>query len=147
MKLRHLEYFVAAAEELNFTHAADRLHVSQPPFSKQIQDLEGELGVNLFQRERKGVALTGGWKSIFDTTGHWIEGLEDRARRFPRESLQISFLLGALLQILGGRGLLPKLVGLMLWLARPILVGFAAWRLYQLVAGRSSSGKTSTFAR
>src|SRR5271165_1685048 len=53
MKLRHLEYFVAAAEELNFTHAADRLHVSQPPFSKQIQDLEGELGVNLFQRERK----------------------------------------------------------------------------------------------
>jgi hypothetical protein len=81
------------------------------------------------------------------TTGHWIEGLEDRARRFPRESLQISFLLGALLQILGGRGLLPKLVGLMLWLARPILLGFAAWRLYQLVAGRSSCGKASTFAR
>jgi LysR family transcriptional regulator, hca operon transcriptional activator len=46
MKLRHLEYFVAAAEELNFTHAADRLHASQPSFSKQIQDLEGELGVN-----------------------------------------------------------------------------------------------------
>ena len=44
MKFRHLEYFVAAAEELNFTHAADRLHVSQPPFSKQIHDLEGELG-------------------------------------------------------------------------------------------------------
>jgi hypothetical protein len=37
MKLRHLEYFVAAAEELNFTRATDRLHVSQPPFSKQIQ--------------------------------------------------------------------------------------------------------------
>jgi DNA-binding transcriptional LysR family regulator len=49
MKLRHLEYFVTAAEKLNFTHAADRLHVSQPPFSKQIQDLEGELGVDLFQ--------------------------------------------------------------------------------------------------
>jgi hypothetical protein len=76
-------------------------------------------------------------------TGHWIEALEDRARRFPRESLQISFLLGALLQIFGGRGLLPKLVGLMLWLARPMLVGFAAWRLYQLVARRSSSGKMS----
>src|ERR1700759_5714044 len=58
MKFRHLEYFVAAAEELNFTHAADRLHVSQPPFSKQIHDLEGELGINLFERRRKGVSLT-----------------------------------------------------------------------------------------
>jgi DNA-binding transcriptional LysR family regulator len=64
MKLRHLEYFVAAAEELNFTHAADRLHVSQPPFSKQIQDLEGELGVDLFQRERKGVSLTAAGKAF-----------------------------------------------------------------------------------
>jgi len=76
-------------------------------------------------------------------TGHWIERLEDQMRRFPRESLQISFLLGALVQIFAGRGLLPKLVGLMLWLARPILVGFAALRLYQLVADRSSSGKTN----
>jgi DNA-binding transcriptional LysR family regulator len=70
MKLRHLEYFVAAAEELNFTHAADRLHVSQPPFSKQIQDLEGELGVSLFQRERKGVALTAAGKTfLIDARG------------------------------------------------------------------------------
>jgi hypothetical protein len=74
-------------------------------------------------------------------TGQWIARLEDQTRRFPRESIQISFLLGALLQIFAGRGLLPKLVGSMLWLARPILFGFAAWRLYQLVAGRSSSGK------
>ena len=90
------------------------------------------------------VALRGSEGHI---TGHWIEGLEDRARRFPRESLQISFLVGALLQIFGGRGLLPKLVATLLWLARPILVGFAVWRLYQLVAGQSSSGKTSAFAR
>jgi DNA-binding transcriptional LysR family regulator len=70
MKLRHLEYFVAAAEELNFTHAADRLHVSQPPFSKQIQDLEDEVGVSLFQRERKGVALTAAGKSfLIDARG------------------------------------------------------------------------------
>src|SRR6476646_7428160 len=58
MKVRHLEYFVAAAEELNFTHAAARLNVSQPPFSKQIHDLEAELGIELFQRHQKGVALT-----------------------------------------------------------------------------------------
>jgi hypothetical protein len=78
-----------------------------------------------------------------DITGRWLARLEDQTRRFPRESLLISFLLGALLQIFPGRGLLPKLVGLMLWLARPILFGFAAWRLYQLVARRSSSGKKS----
>jgi len=76
-------------------------------------------------------------------TDLWIARLEDQTRRFPRESLQISFLLGALLQIFTGRGLLPRLVGLMLWLARPVLFGFAAWRLYQLVAGRCSSDKTS----
>ena len=64
MKFRHLEYFVAAAEELNFTHAADRLHVSQPPFSKQIHDLEGELRMELFERRRKGVALTAAGKSF-----------------------------------------------------------------------------------
>jgi DNA-binding transcriptional LysR family regulator len=58
MKFRHLDYFVAAAEELNFTHAADRMHVSQPRFSKQIHELEGELLIDLFERHRKGVALT-----------------------------------------------------------------------------------------
>ena len=73
--------------------------------------------------------------------GHWIARLEDQTRRFPRESIQISFLLGALLHIFAGRGLLAKLLGLMLWLARPVLFGFAAWRLYQLVTSRPSSGK------
>ena len=73
--------------------------------------------------------------------GHWIARLEDQTRRFPRESLQISFLLGALLHIFTGRGLLAKLLALMLWLTRPVLFGFAAWRLYQLVTSRSSSGK------
>ena len=54
MKFRHLEYFVAAAEELNFTHAADRLHVSQPPFSKQIHDLEGaSLGLSFSSASAK----------------------------------------------------------------------------------------------
>ena len=65
MKLRHLEYFVAAAEELNFTHAADRLHVSQPPFSKQIQDLEVDWSQPVPARtERSGT--DGSWKSVFD---------------------------------------------------------------------------------
>ncbi|WUQ62493.1 LysR family transcriptional regulator [Streptomyces canus] len=58
MEMLHLRYFVAVAEELNFTAAARRLHMSTPPLSKRIKDLEHEVGHRLFDRSTHHVRLT-----------------------------------------------------------------------------------------
>ena len=69
MNFRHLKYFVTVADEQNFTRAAEKLHISQPPLSRQIQDLEAELGVDLFERGARPLKLTEPGRFFYEQIG------------------------------------------------------------------------------
>jgi DNA-binding transcriptional LysR family regulator len=87
MELRHLRYFVAVAEELNIRRAAVRLHVSQPPLTRQIRDLEDEIKVQLFERSKFGVQLTDAGR-IFLAEARQILLHSDRAARLAQGALR-----------------------------------------------------------
>jgi DNA-binding transcriptional LysR family regulator len=79
MDLRHLKSFVVLAEDLNFSRAAVRLHISQPPLTRQIQLMESELGAPLFERLPKGLALTAAGCTLLDDARRML-GLMDAAK-------------------------------------------------------------------
>ncbi|MFI5793045.1 LysR family transcriptional regulator [Streptomyces sp. NPDC051677] len=84
MESRPLRYFVAVAEELNFTRAAERLGISAPPLSRAIRQLESELGAALFERTTHSVALTPAGEVLLTEARFALEALEAAGRRARR---------------------------------------------------------------
>ena len=97
IEIRHLRYFIAVAEELHFGRAARRLGIAQPPLSLQIQKLEAELGVALFERTSRRVQLTAAGETLLDEGRRALEGVRSatdaavRAARGETGSLTIAF--------------------------------------------------------
>ena len=112
MELRQLRYFVAVSEERHFGRAAKRLRLSQPPLSAQIKGLEEELGVKLFQRSTRQVALTDAGRTFLERAEGILEAVEEAkeaakdADEGVRGRLEIGFISSATL------GLLPPSIRL-----------------------------------
>jgi DNA-binding transcriptional LysR family regulator len=97
MELRHLRYFIAVAEELHFTRAAERLHIGQPPLSHAIQVLEADVGALLFERTKRSVRMTEAGKLFLDDARRILALAEQaaltarRAERGEAGELRIGF--------------------------------------------------------
>ncbi|HEJ9150374.1 TPA: LysR family transcriptional regulator [Serratia marcescens] len=105
MELRHLRYFIAVAEERNFSRAAERLHISQPPLSRQIQQLEADLGVTLFERDSRPLRLTEAGRFLYGhalqllAQSHKLKTMTQRVGQLER-ALSLGFVASTLYDIL-----------------------------------------------
>jgi DNA-binding transcriptional LysR family regulator len=108
VEVRELRYFIAVAEELNFTRAAERLGLAQPPLSVAIGKLERKLGVRLLERTSRRVALTEAGQTLLDQGRIAVEGLAAAVERTRRRGAEPDRLTVAV-KAGGGTGLLRKI--------------------------------------
>src|SRR5262245_59259874 len=87
MDLRHLRYFTAVAEEKHFARAARRLRIAQPPLSRQIQELEGDLGFSLFDRSSRRVELSPAGEAFLSHVRRAFEALGLAVKQARRASV------------------------------------------------------------
>jgi DNA-binding transcriptional LysR family regulator len=87
MELRHLRYFVAVGEEQHYGRAAQRLHLAQPALSRQIQDLEEEIGFKLFDRLPRGVKISAAGKFFLEDARRILQQVNEAAARAKRVAL------------------------------------------------------------
>ncbi|MFI6513747.1 LysR family transcriptional regulator [Streptosporangium sp. NPDC050855] len=109
LEARELAYFVAVAEELNFSRAAQRLGIAQPPLSRAVKQLERRLGVVLLERTSRKVALTAAGQVLLDEGRRALEGLSAAARRAQRAGGPAPRLT-LVMKAVGDGGMLPAIL-------------------------------------
>src|SRR4026208_357540 len=108
MELRHLRYFVAVGEEQHYGRAARRLRVAQPALSRQIQDLEEEIGFKLFDRLSRGVKISTAGKSNLDDARRILNEVHEAPARAKRVAAgQLGTLRVGFIESISWHGVVP----------------------------------------
>ena len=110
MESRQLRYFVTVARERNFTRAAEKLRIAQPPLSRQIQALEEEFGVSLFDRSKRPLSLTDAGRLLFEQSVHVLDRMDEMKTMLRRlvEAERTRFAIGFVASTL--YGYLPEVI-------------------------------------